>query len=38
MGVQFAAPLGAWYGLDEVELTQALPGLELFPQGMLNYI
>jgi uncharacterized protein (DUF1501 family) len=35
---QFAAPLGAWYGLDETALAHALPGLEMFPQGMLSYI
>ena len=28
---QFAAPMGAWYGLSQAELKQALPGLASFP-------
>ena len=33
---QFAAPMGAWYGLSPAELKQALPGLASFPDGGLD--
>ena len=33
---QFAAPLGAWYGLSPTELNSALPGLANFPGGGLG--
>jgi uncharacterized protein (DUF1501 family) len=33
---QFAAPLGAWYGLSPAELNSALPGLANFPGGGLG--
>ena len=33
---QFAAPLGAWYGLNKAEINQALPGLAAFPGGGLG--
>lgn len=33
---QFAAPLGAWYGLNQAELKLSLPGLANFPGGGLN--
>ncbi len=32
---QYAAALGAWYGLDAQELNAALPGLAAFPGGAL---
>lgn len=35
---QFAAPLGRWFGLDEQQLSDALPGLANFPDGALDYI
>lgn len=35
---QYAAPLGRWFGLNESELSSALPGLVNFPAGPLNYI
>lgn len=33
---QFAAPLGAWYGLSQAELNLTLPGLANFPNGGLD--
>ena len=35
---QFAAPLGRWFGLDEAQLNDALPGLASFPAGGLDFI
>ena len=35
---QFAAPMGAWYGLNDAELNQALPGLVNFPGGGLGFL
>lgn len=35
---QFAAPLGRWFGLDEAQLSVALPGLVKFPAGPLTFI
>jgi uncharacterized protein (DUF1501 family) len=35
---QYSAPLGRWFGLNESELSAALPGLASFPAGPLNYI
>jgi uncharacterized protein (DUF1501 family) len=35
---QFAAPLGSWFGLNQAELNDALPGLTNFPTGALNFI
>jgi uncharacterized protein (DUF1501 family) len=35
---QFAAPLGAWYGLDEAQLGSALPGLGNFPAQALHFV
>ncbi|NND67379.1 MAG: DUF1501 domain-containing protein [Halioglobus sp.] len=32
---QYAAALGGWYGLNNAELTAALPGLPAFPGGAL---
>jgi uncharacterized protein (DUF1501 family) len=35
---QYAAPLGAWYGLNQAEIELALPGLAAFPSGGLGLI
>ncbi|MFK7974734.1 MAG: DUF1501 domain-containing protein [Halioglobus sp.] len=35
---QFAAPLGRWFGLNESELSTALPGLANFPAGSLGFL
>ena len=35
---QYAAPLGAWFGLDQSELNLALPGLANFPAGALSFL
>ena len=35
---QYAAPLGAWYGLNQSELNLALPGLAAFPDGGLGFL
>lgn len=35
---QFAAPLGRWFGLNDAELSVALPGLANFPGGALDFI
>lgn len=35
---QFAAPLGSWFGLNQDELNNALPGLANFPSGGLGFL
>lgn len=35
---QFAAPLGSWFGLNQQELNNALPGLANFPSGGLGFL
>ena len=35
---QFAAPMGSWFGLNQAELNEALPGLANFPGGALNLL
>ncbi|MFT6289040.1 MAG: hypothetical protein ACJAYC_000698 [Halieaceae bacterium] len=35
---QFAAPMGAWYGLNPTEMNVALPGLANFPGGGLGFL
>lgn len=35
---QFAAPLGRWFGLNDAEIANALPGLANHPAGGLDFV